>query len=246
MKKQVFEYPLNTKIRSYLRFEHVNHQLTNAVHDDHGISLFRPLFGLYEICERIDYRNDLLKDLDKYLMLIQRWQESPEADSIQLEKLKLKLEQHKAELIQPQRMLSQFQEDKFLNSIRQRLTVTGASCNFDLPQLHFWLASTKKERKTQSVQWQNYFLPLAQAIDSILDLIRESNSYQSVTAKDGFYQHINDTPLAMVRVQIDHQQACYPTISGHKNRFAIHMVKFDNQRHFVNDTDIALACCSEP
>ena len=246
MKKQVFEYPLNTKIRSYLRFEHMNQQLSKAVEHDHGISLFHPLFGLYEICERIDYRNDLLKDLDKYLLLIQRWQELPQADVTQLENIAKQFEKHKSYLVQPQRMLSQFQEDKFLNSIRQRLTVTGASCNFDLPQLHFWLASSKKERRSQSIQWQNYFAPLSKTIDSILDLARESNSYQSVTAKDGFYQHINDTPLAMVRVKIDHQDACYPTISGHKNRFAIHMVKFDNQRHFVNDTDISLACCSEP
>jgi cell division protein ZapD len=246
MTEQVFEYPLNTKVRSYLRLEHIHEQLNlSAVHHG-GQALFQPLFGLYDMCERVDYRNDVLKDLEKYLLLIARWEEIPDVDEQQLAGLKLQLDQAKSALLKPQHILTDFKADKFLNSIRQRLSLTGASCNFDLPQLHYWLAQAPEVRLQQIQRWQNYFQPLTDSVSIILKLIRESEPYQSYTAKDGFYQQINEKPLAMIRVKVMHQNLCYPTISGHKNRFAIHMVEFDNQKHFVNDTPFSLACCSEP
>tara|TARA_B100001094_G_scaffold333457_1_gene412827 strand:- start:16266 stop:17006 length:741 start_codon:yes stop_codon:yes gene_type:complete len=246
MKEQIFEYPLNTKVRGYLRLEHINTQLEHAIKHDFGIGLFQPLFGLYELCERVDYKNDLLKDLDKYMQLATKWQDLPDIDQEKIEALKENMAQYRSQLIQPLGAADIFQRDRFLNSIRQRLTVTGASCNFDLPQLHYWLATSPEQRIEQADTWHNHFKPLVRSVDCILELIRESEPYSENTAKDGFFQHINHSPIAMIRVKIDPNSRCYPTISGHKNRFAIHMVHFDNQQHYVNDTKFSLACCSEP
>ena len=80
MTQQIFEYPLNTKVRSYLRLEHIHFQLERAITQDHGVGLFQPLFGLYEVCERIDYKNDFLKDLDKFLQLTYQWENKSNAD----------------------------------------------------------------------------------------------------------------------------------------------------------------------
>ena len=163
-----------------------------------------------------------------------------------IKSLKNQLADFKSHLMQPQRIGDIFQDDRFLNSIRQRMTVTGASCNFDLPQLHYWLATSREDRTAQALKWQKHFSPLTKTIDCILKLIRESEPYEETTARDGFFQHVNPSPIAMIRVKINPESQCYPTISGHKNRFAIHMVQFDNQKHNVSDTQFSLACCSEP
>lgn len=246
MNEQIFEYPLNTKVRGYLRLEHINQQLTHAIEQDYGIATFQPLFGLYELCERVDYKNDLLKDIDKYSTLIQKWETLPDTDTSKIDFLKDQLTEFKSKLMQPQRIGDLFQEDRFLNSIRQRMMVTGASCNFDLPQLHYWLSTSQAERTEQARIWQNHFGSLTETIRCILKLIRESEPYEENTARDGFFQQVKPSPIAMIRVKIDPTSHCYPTISGHKNRFAIHMVHFENQKHYVNDTKFSLACCFEP
>lgn len=246
MNEQTFEYPLNTKVRGYLRLEHINQQLSYAINQDYGIATFQPLFGLYELCERVDYKNDLLKDIDKYNNQIQKWESLESSDSSKIQSLKHQLARYKADLMHPQRIGEIFQEDRFLSSIRQRMMVTGASCNFDLPQLHYWLSTSTEERSTQAKKWQQHFAPLTETIQCILRLIRESEPYETNTAKDGFFQQVRPSPIAMIRVKIDPESHCYPTISGHKNRFAIHMVHFENQKHNVSDTKFSLACCSEP
>jgi cell division protein ZapD len=246
LNQQTFEYPLNAKLRGYLKLEHLHHQIFRAAEKDCGMSLFQPLFGLYELCERIDYKNDLLKDLDKYLMLVTKWAQNPDIDPTKADFLRDELNMLKDKIKSMPVGYATFQNHKFLASIKQRLSVTGASCNFDLPQLHYWLSTNKNERQLQAYDWQLPFQPVTETVATLLKIIRNSEPYEINTAKDGFFQKIHESPIAMIRVKINEDSGCYPTISGHKNRFAIHMVHFESQKHYVNDTAFELACCSEP
>ncbi|WP_252346031.1 cell division protein ZapD, partial [Shewanella indica] len=49
--------------------------------------------------------------------------------------------------------------------------------------------------------------------------------------------------LSLVRVKLDAEQGCYPTISGHRNRFAIHFVQFEQQKHSDRTVKFLLATC---
>ena len=91
--------------------------------------------------------------------------------------------------MEPQQFVTTFQQNKFLNSIRQRLVVTGASCNFDLPQLHYWLASPAQDRQQQAQAWVDLFSPIINSIQCILYMIRESEPYHENIAKDGFFSN---------------------------------------------------------
>ena len=61
-----FEYPLNEKNRSYLRFEFLFLQIQKSMgfaHESDAIAFFKALFELLELSERNDIRHDLINDL---------------------------------------------------------------------------------------------------------------------------------------------------------------------------------------
>ena len=67
MSHAVYEFPLNEKVRSYLRIEQLFKQLkqgTQATEDFQFISFFEALFTLLDLLERLDIRNDVLKDIE--------------------------------------------------------------------------------------------------------------------------------------------------------------------------------------
>ena len=61
-----FEYPLNEKYRSYLRFEFFFLQIKESINVEKQSDLtafFKGFFDLLEMTERCDIRHDLVKDL---------------------------------------------------------------------------------------------------------------------------------------------------------------------------------------
>lgn len=78
----------------------------------------------------------------------------------------------------------------------------------------------------------------------LLQLTRSTSHYDNAVAHTGFYQGDSAQALALVRVKVDASHGCYPTISGHKNRFAIHFVQLEQQRHSDRPIDFLLATCA--
>lgn len=239
----VYEQPLNEKIRGYLRLEYLSQQLQENLTHDHLQRCFYPLFSLCELTERCDYRNDILKDIERSLALLQSGQGQNAATQLQMAAWRDGLSQARDALQKPERFGSQLKLDKFLAALRQRFAMPGACCNFDLPQLHFWLAKPWQERQQDYQQWMAHFEPLLTPIALLLEMTRSTAEYAPATAEAAFYQASSAQALSLVRVKIDPAHGCYPTISGHKNRYAIHFVQFDQLRHSDRSIPFLLAAC---
>lgn len=244
MTKLIYEQPLNEKIRSYLRLEYLAQQLQANLDHDHQHRCFYPLFSLCELTERCDYRGEVLKDLDRQLFALSKWQSLPSIDDEQVELYITKLAAARDVLQIAQRTGHQLKQDRFLSALRQRFNMPGASCNFDLPQLHFWLAKPWEERQSEYQDWMSHFASLLSPINLLLDLTRQTTEYQLKQAAGGFYQGSSEQALSLIRVKLSSEQGCYPTISGHKNRYAIHFVQFDKQKHSDQAIEFELATCS--
>lgn len=240
----IYEQPLNEKIRSYLRIEHLGQQLQLHSEQDHQHQCFAPLFSLAELTERCDYRCDILKDIEKQIQLISRWRTHSNVDNTQVDQLTAKLTTLKSALQIQERIGCKLKQDKFITALRQRFNMTGAYCNFDLPQLHFWLAQDWQLRQQDIQNWLVEYQPLIEPIALLLELIRATANFTLCQAQAGFFQGDSPHPLSLIRVKINTQQNCYPTISGHRNRFAIHFVDFNLQRHTNKTIEFSLATCS--
>lgn len=244
MTELIYEQPLNEKTRNFLRLEYLSQQLQTNVEQDHQHRCFYPLFSLCELTERCDYRGEVLQDLDKQITTLFHWQTLPHIDKLQVEAYLTLLITAKERLQACERPGAKLKLDRFLVALRQRFNMPGACCNFDLPQLHYWLAKPWNVRQQEYLLWIDDLDTLLDPIKILLELTRQATQYYDTIAQAGFFQGNSNQALSMVRVKVDSKQGCYPTISGHKNRFAIHFVQFEQQKHSDQTIQFQLATCT--
>ena len=135
---------------------------------------------------------------------------------------------------------ARLKEDRLLGSIRQRFSIPGGLCAFDVPQLHHWLATPAIARHQQMQLWLSDINLLMNAISLLLRLWRESGNFSEQVAVNGFFQDTAES-AELIRIRLTGTQQCYPTLSGHKNRFALRFLPTTEQQ--IGDVPFQLACC---
>ncbi|WHP30581.1 cell division protein ZapD [Trabulsiella odontotermitis] len=242
----LFEHPLNEKMRTWLRIEFLIQQLESKLPiDDHASALhfFRNAGDLLDVFERGEVRTELLKEMERQQRKLQAWVEVPGVDQSRIEALRQQLKASGAILMSAPRMGQILREDRLIGLVRQRLSIPGGCCSFDLPTLHIWLHTSQQLRDTQVQRWMDSLQPLNQALTLILDLIRNSAPFRKQTSLNGFFQD-NGDDADLLRLQLALDDQLYPQISGHKSRFAIRFLPLDSENGLVPERlDFELACC---
>lgn len=239
----IYDFPLNEKSRTYLRLESLFAQINDNLEAEQEwghIACFKAIFDLQELLERGDLRADLIKDLERLGQRLSRWAALPEADSVQIGKMQEEIGQLSRQLLNAPRPGAKLKEDRLLGSIRQRFSIPGGLCAFDVPQLHHWLAIPHAQRLPQMQGWFSDTRLMIEAITLLLRLWRESGVFLDKVASNGFYQDVTDS-AELIRIRLPRDQCCYPTLSGHKNRFALRFLPAGEQA--IGDVPFQLACC---
>jgi cell division protein ZapD len=141
-------------------------------------------------------------------------------------------------------------QNHLLNMVRQRSTIPGGTCNFDLPAYHYWLQRNPKQRQKDLSEWLAIFDPLREAIDLHLYLMRHNATASQEVAETGFFQTRLDpqTPYQLVRISLPSEYNCYPEISGGKHRFSVRFFEYDTARAQPQPTEqnicFELCCCA--
>lgn len=226
----VYEHPLNEKVRLLMRLE----LIFNQIEDCKDVSVinnvqpfFKFLFDCVEVLERNDIRPTLSYYLDELERNMLRWASHPE---IHDESLQVKLKEAvslQAELANMNKACQKLKEDKFLASLRQRFGIAGGTCDFDLPQLHFWARKPVNQRQADVEGWLEVIAPLKQALDFSLLFLRESAPFVKKTAENAFYQDNCDESVSLLRVEYEASRGIFPTISGSKHRYSITFMEPD-------------------
>ncbi len=246
MTKHKFEHPLNEKTRIYLRVEALMRQMHHSASFVDNLQyhqFFRSIFDLLEIFEQIQLKAELAKDLEKQRLNYKHWLN---VDGVDQEKLLTVLEEldttHKY-LMAAERFGRTLKEDRFLSSIRQRFNLPGGTCCFDLPALHYWNHLPIEQRQRNAQGWMDTLAPLSKSLNLWLKLCRETGYFNPQIARNGFYQ--SDAEEAnILRLNIPLADGVFPMISGHKNRFAIKFMSFDNGQAYSQDVEFDLAICN--
>ncbi|MFU0870574.1 cell division protein ZapD [Kluyvera sichuanensis] len=242
----LFEHPLNEKMRTWLRIEFLTEQLNaNLPIRDHASALhfFRNVGDLLDVFERGDIRTELLKELERQQRKLNAWSEVEGVDLTRIDALRQQLKNSSSILMAAPRVGQFLREDRLIALVRQRLSIPGGCCSFDLPTLHIWLHSKQHQRDTQVDTWLESLAPLNQALSLILDLVRNSAQFRKQTSLNGFYQD-NGEDADLLRLKLEITSQLYPQISGHKSRFAIRFMPLDSEHGLVPERlDFELACC---
>jgi cell division protein ZapD len=208
------------------------------------------LFELLTIFGRGDLKTEAIKELERLQTNLSRLSEYPNVDRERLGELLQQIENLTGTLRASNMQLGQHLKDNdFLHSIRKRSTIPGGSCDFDLPDYHYWLKLPAERRISDLENWFQDFDSIRNTTELVLQLIRNSTPSTSQVAKKGLYQQNLDTniPYQMVRVLLPPDTYCFPEISGGKHRFSVRFMDFtiDKQTHPVEeDVYFDLCCCA--
>lgn len=242
----LFEHPLNEKMRTWLRMEFLLKQIEAQLPvRDHASALnfFRNASDLLDVFERGEIRADILKELERQQRKLNSWLEVPGVDEQRIRHLGDRLRELGQRMMSAARPGQILREDKLVALVRQRLSIPGGCCSFDLPTLHIWLALPQHFRDEQVEYWMDSLAPIKEPLDMLLDLIRNAAPLRKQTSLNGFYQD-NGEDADLLRLQLITDDGLYPQISGHKSRFAIRFLPLDSECGVIPARlNFELACC---
>src|SRR5690606_21061224 len=128
------------------------------------------------------------------------WSQHPQIDNNALQATLRRIVNLRDQLKSARKIGGNLKDDKFLMSIRQRFSIPGATCSFDLPNLHFWLKQPRTIIHQDIDRWMLEFHLVHQAIDITLSFLRERGRLTDTVAEKGFYQGVADSKNELIRV----------------------------------------------
>jgi cell division protein ZapD len=249
-----YEQPLNERIRTFLRLEKLFNQF--SFHVKHGSAWDNPIAidaitDIMSFSTRSDIKLEVLKELERQHSRLERLTKRPQIDQGQLTSLLdnqttliSRLKSNTGQLGQ------ETQNAELLNAVRQKNSVPGPICDFDLPAFHYWLTRPESTRREQLQQWFSPFSVLEEAITLILDVLRNSIDDTDETAVKGFFQKVIDTNQAvqLLHISVPATHNCYPEISAGKHRFSVRFMinpnPYTRPEQFTEDVMFRLKICS--
>lgn len=250
----IYEQPLNERIRTFLRLEFLFSRVDialSASSEQHNRDAIDSLLQILSVFERSDLKSEIIKELERLISSLSALENKQGVDKKALDSLLSELDQVLDSLHVKKTAIGQaLRDNDFLYSIRQRSSIPGGTCDFDIPSYHFWLQHfSKSDRQHQLNTWHEQFSGVRAAINTTLHLVRESTHFVTTTAVAGFYQHNLDSsqPNQLIRVQIPRDAPYYPEISGGKHRFTVRFMQFSLVQRSQQSTDdivFSLSCCA--
>ncbi len=248
----IYEHPLNERVRTLLRLEHLFNRITFHLPQSDEWSSRAAINGLLDITNilaRADIKSEVIKELERHATNLNKIRSAPGVDHQQLDDILTDLENSTKILRQISSQIGRgLRENEFLSSIMQRTTIPGGTCDFDLPQYHYWLQQPAATRHDNLEQWFQELEPLQNAIKLLLSLMRGSAHASEAVATAGLYQHTleSQSPAQLIRVGLPKESALFPEISGNKHRFAIRFLEPNESgrpNQTQQNTNFSLICC---
>lgn len=244
---------MNERVRTFLRleflFRQIKHFMSGATVWD-SRSVITNMMDILTVFGRGDLKTELIKELERHASSLGRLSETPGVDHAQLKNILHWLTKLRTVLHDKEGPLGQeLRENDFLNTIRQRSSIPGGTCDFDLPVYHQWLHLPHERRDADLERWLTSLDTVRQAIELVLKLIRNSAEPANLAAPGGAYQHNLDpsVPFQLVRIALPAESPYYVEVSGGKHRFAVRFLESradERAQQAVEDVAFRLTCCA--
>jgi len=250
----LYEHPLNERNRTLMRLEYlfnkIEHFLIRSTSWEAFIAM-QTLIEIINILERNDISSELMKELDRYQVTLNKLLDVP---AVNKNKLEATLVELKTQLRNMQstsgRHSKQLKNDELLNSVRQRMALSSNLCSFDIPALYYWLHQNSEQQKQQFNKWLEELVNIKVSINLIMQIIRNSAVFETKTAICGFFQTAlaHNSHHQIIRVRTSTTCAAFPEMSGNKHRLTVRFLAFAETtlrpQQITEDLQFELCCCS--
>jgi cell division protein ZapD len=117
--------------------------------------------------------------------------------------------------------------NEWLMSVRSRISIPAGTCEFDLPAYYAWQQLGAARRRADLNGWISTIAPLAEAVQLLLQLLREAGAPHMVVTHGGQYQQ-NLAPgkaYQLLRLRLEGGTGLIPEISGHRLLVSIRLMR---------------------
>ena len=238
-----YEYPLVERIRTMLRledlFDRARFFLERSDPVEHHSALLT-LFEILEVASRADLKSDLLQELDRQRGVLASYRSNPDIDQDVLAGVLRDMEQAHAGLLAMTGKIGQsLRENDWLMAIKQRTSIPGGACEFDLPSYHHWLHRDTEARYRDLEGWLSPLFPIRDATGIVLRMLRESGKPLDVVAQGGsFQQMLGGRSAQMVRIRVPRALEFIPEISANKYMLNVRFMTLVDARSRPVESDV--------
>ena len=236
-----------------LRLEHLFDRLGQLVVRDSAVDhhfALATIFEIMDVASRADLKSDLLKELERHRSQLAAYRGNPNISEAALDEVVARIDHAFNGLNQLQGKAGQaLASNEWLMSIRSRISIPGGTCEFDLPAYYAWQQLDPARRRADLAGWIATLTPMAEALQVLLGLLRDSGAPQRVVASGGQYQQ--SLPAGKVyqllRVRLDGADPPVPEISGHRLMVSIRLMRPDADgrlRQPAPETAFELTLCA--
>lgn len=249
----IYEFPLNERIRAFLRIERLFETIDFSMRGDSEFEsriIISTLLELLGLLSRVDLKSECIKELDRYTGSLEKLMNNPDVEHGTLANLLGEIAQTSEALYSNQNKIGLcMTENELLKAVTQKGTALSATCAFDLPYYHYWLRKDENLRRQDLFTWVSSLGTLRKAVSLSLHLIRNSATVTQEQAGNGFFQKTLDPalPFQMLQVEQDPQLPYFAEFSGGKHRFSIRFMSANiHERPAQTSANIAftLNCCA--
>ena len=248
-----YEFPINERIRTLLRLEDLYDRTAYYVGRESALDHHTALLGLFEIMEvagRADLKSDLLQELERQRQTLVSLRNNPDVSEEILENILSEIEGTHSRLLEMTGKFGQhLRDNEWLMAIKQRVTIPGGVCEFDLPSYHYWRQQGCANRQQDLKRWLAPLLPIRHALEIVLRLLRDSCKSNTYIARNGVFQQMSGGKTTqMLSISLAENLAAIPELSA--NRYAIN-IRFvhpstsgERAKVIENDVSFVLGYCN--
>ena len=249
----VFEQPLNERVRTFLRLEHLFDAHAHHRLDPSAIgkrARLGTILDLLSLIGRSDFKPDLVKELTEQHSALSKLLARSGIDQNRLTSVLAKLDSAITSLNSLTSMFATnaLRDNEFLISVLNRSSMAGGTCSFDLPVMHHWIHHSPQQMDRDLECWFADIEPYESGVRLYLDLLRNSTHPTGERAVGGMFMMTPKTAYSMLRVLVPAKQNLFPEISAGRHRFSIRFMTLrDINQHAsqaATDVDFRLHCCT--
>lgn len=246
-----YEQPLNERIRTFLRLEHLLTQLRYHESDETvwgRRATITILLDILSILARHDLRTEISKALGACYKRLERLADHDAVDSEQLQQVLSRLDDLGRDLqrVPPKFAAYELRDDELLNSLNNRHAIPGGACEFDIPSYQHWLNHDSALVSERVTDWCGHIVPFENAISTLLGLMRDSTRPQDHAAAQGVLVHQIEAGTQLIRVLLDSNHV-YPEISAGRHRATVRFMTYDGTdlrvKQYRQEVTFQMACC---
>ncbi|NRF71909.1 cell division protein ZapD [Aquincola sp. S2] len=249
----LYEYPFNESIRTMLRLEHLFDRLGQLLPRDAAVDHHFALVTLFEILDvssRADLKSELLKELERHKAQLVGYRSNPQVSQAALDGVITRIE-HAFDGLNHQSGKAgvSLSTNEWLMSVRSRISIPAGTCEFDLPAYYAWQQLDGTRRRADLQAWVATLAPMAEAVQLLLQLLRDTGAPHKVFTNGGQYQQgiAPGRAYQLLRLRIDEAAGLVPEISGHRLMVSIRLMRCEPDgrlRPASEDLPLELALCA--